>query len=420
MAITGSGLVSGGITVQVSIENNASDTVEIIDVDEISYNLDIVNDSETAITEVNSILGESSITLYDYMESGDRLSENLDALKLKTLREFDVDITFTVNGTDYLFPLFSKEKQYTVDPVKDTVTLKLVNQKANSVGTPTTQNIFQDDDGGVTDTVAMSNPEDSIEAMLDAFGVSSYVIDSAFYTNSAGTNGFPDGSNVSPMIAFFSVSLPILRQVAKSASAIFGSAFNVGFFVDRTSVNNKVTLTGDDIIKLSETPIAPDVNTIDRIFNNSGAQANAPASLSSIEFTTTPVTLTVDTTKDQDIDITATSSEYAMVEYNATNSRTEISRSTISGTTAFNAVNTAAQDGIYYYSKGFETGSPSFSPQWISIELNSVDVIKPYEPFDIEDVYGKLGTFTSKTYRPSKYSVDFKKGTISITAYRIA
>lgn len=389
MAITSNTISTAVGDLQVTI-GDGSDTMDLINLSDISYKYDINDITADSITGVPFLIAGCSFTALDELGGGGSLEDTI-ADSINT--NVDVDLG------SYTFPLRYKATEYTVDDVKRTITMDLIasNDYAPGSNIPTFASAFDTDAGSNRDVAVFA---DVIESGLADFGETSYIVESSHFD----VQSFPSSGDTDARWAAESGAVTEMTQAAAAEGAYYGIGFNNGFYVARGSTANKVTITQSDILSISRDISYPDLKDVQIDYDN----ASGTFQTGSFNETDTD---TVNSSHRQSLTVTVDQGTPVRILYDGTDSRIESDTDANSATAALNVTST----GITAYEDVLR-GSAPFT---ISVRVEGFDTIKPWQPFDITDTTGTLGNVTGKTFRPLEltYSIN---GYIDITAYQIA
>lgn len=216
----------------------------------------------------------------------------------------------------------------------------------------------------------------------------------------------------------------LVRRLAAMEGAIFGSAFSVNFYINRTSNANNVTISNNDIIDLSFEPVPRSISSVDIKYGVGGTSQTVNAALNPISMRNAtyiawqdaPQKLTLN-----HINLTPFLT-YGHLETNITyangRSNSAIFRPGLTFSEEFDAyVTNINKVALSAYGPALGLTQSEAAVYTIELSLIGAEKIRPYHAFQFDT--SVPARYQNKMYRPSSISYDFMRDTVSLRAYEI-
>jgi hypothetical protein len=216
----------------------------------------------------------------------------------------------------------------------------------------------------------------------------------------------------------------LVRRLAAMEGAIFGSAFSVNFYINRTSNANNVTISNNDIIDLSFEPVPRSISSVDIKYGVGGTSQTVNAALNPISMRNAtyiawqdaPQKLTLN-----HINLTPFLT-YGHLETNITyangRSNSAIFRPGLTFSEEFDAyVTNINKVALSAYGPALGLTQSEAAVYTIELSLIGAEKIRPYHAFQFDTSVPTR--YQNKMYRPSSISYDFMRDTVSLRAYEI-
>jgi hypothetical protein len=441
-------LRSGTIWFQVNIGNTSnSGNVDLYDVGTLKYEFDLKS-AESTINSVGVIPGSMTIKVNDNKPDGSSVYDALAGevgiapigLPFAVTRNANMFIQRHGQTTPDRFPFQFQFTGLKTDTKSGMTSLTFLppfqeteNVKSFYPNVPESERVFR-----LQNTNYACKPMgDIIRKYINVYSAGSVIYDTGTDPKLAGSNGFHTSNmlnsgvyNNDIVYGFVNTRTintstwdndPIRAKVVSAAAmegAIFGSAFSVNFYVNRTRTDRNVALSNNDITELEITEGERQVNAVNVFINTqtytSGFQAMPTAPKASSEFF--GYTLGKQFVG---LDLEAHAPQLNRGEFRlfgVTTTRVINADSvSLDLTTGFLAV-----AGASAYSQAFSAFQTISVPQRIQTTVLGIDKVKPYESIKFDtSVPARFRSSPAKHYRPSSLEYDFKQDTVRITAYEI-
>jgi hypothetical protein len=436
-------LRSGTVWFDIELSNTAnSGNVDLYDLSALKYEFDLKT-AESAITSVGVIPGAMTIKVNDQKPDGSSVYEALSG----ELANFLVPLTPTRNANmhflkhgEVVAQRFPFQLQFTgvkTDAKSGMTSLAFIppyqseeNVRSFYPNVPENQIVFR-----VGNTNYNARPMgDVIKHYVNVNPDATTVYETGTDLGIGGSNGYVTsqdlvGATYDNSIIFGFVNTnsinsetwtngTIRSKVVSAAcaeGAVFGSAFNVNFYINRRKTTRNVSLTNSDITELEYSDMDRQVNGVNVFLNTqtytAGFQALPTSPKASYETAGYPLG-----SQFVGLDLQAHAPQFNRGNwefFGATTTRV-INADSVAIDLVTGFLVTA---GSTAYSQAFSAYQVQGIPSRIQTTVLGVDKVKPYEAIKFEgDAPDK---FKGKHFRPSSLEYDFKEDTVKITAYQI-
>jgi hypothetical protein len=214
-----------------------------------------------------------------------------------------------------------------------------------------------------------------------------------------------------------------VKQFAAMEGAIFGSAFNINFYINRQNKDNQVTITNNDLSDIKFQRVGRYINSITYKFNAGVAadSANArffPSASQTVRFDAwldAPQSLVIDYSKYTPFLLIGgleTSETYGYASNSAafgnTTMRTDYLDSYVQNITRAATNAYAPPLGVTLTERNIYT---------IEFEMIGAEKLKPHQPFVFDQSVPTR--YQDKIFRPSSLSYDFMSDKVTVRAYQL-